>query len=136
MAETFQFSLVSPEREVVSDVVEQVIVPGAQGDFGVLARHAPFMTTLRAGALVIMKDGASRKVFVRGGFADVTPEGLTVLAEDAALLDDVSSADLERRLQDARTALSAADEAAQPAAAAEVERLEAMLQALAQAAYV
>ncbi len=136
MAETFQFSLVSPEREVVSDAVEHVIVPGVNGDFGVLPRHAPFMTTLRAGALVILKENAARKIFVRGGFADVTPEGLTVLAEDAASLDDVSPSDLDEQLQAARARLADADEATRPAAEAEVERLQAMVQALAQAAYV
>lgn len=77
------FSLVAPERELFSGEVDQVIAPGTEGQFGVLAGHAPFMTTLAEGEVVVL-DGASRKVFaVRGGFADVTPAGLTILAEHA-----------------------------------------------------
>jgi F-type H+-transporting ATPase subunit epsilon len=77
------FSLVAPERELFSGEVDQVIAPGTDGQFGVLAGHAPFMTTLTEGDVVVL-DGSSRKVFaVRGGFADVTPAGLTILAEHA-----------------------------------------------------
>ena len=79
----FHFSLVSPERELFSADVDQVDAPGAEGDFGVLAGHAPFMTALREGAVTV-RDGATTTVFnVQGGFADVTPEGLTILAENA-----------------------------------------------------
>jgi F-type H+-transporting ATPase subunit epsilon len=77
------FSLVAPERELFSGEVDQVIAPGTDGQFGVLAGHAPFMTTLTEGDVTVL-DGASRRVFaVRGGFADVTPAGLTILAEHA-----------------------------------------------------
>ena len=77
------FSLVSPERELFSGEVDQVDAPGAEGDFGALAGHEPFMTTLRAGQVVV-RDGASRRVFtIEGGFADVTPESFTLLAERA-----------------------------------------------------
>lgn len=77
------FSLVSPERELYAGEVDRVDAPGVEGDFGVLAGHAPFMTILREGRLTVV-DGASVRVFeVRGGFADVTPAGLTVLAEQA-----------------------------------------------------
>jgi F-type H+-transporting ATPase subunit epsilon len=77
------FSLVSPEREVYAGDVDQVDAPGTDGDFGVLAGHAPFMTTLREG-LVVIRDGAQTKTFsIQGGFADVTPAGLTILAEHA-----------------------------------------------------
>lgn len=83
MADKLSFSLVSPEREVFSGLVDQVDAPGVEGDFGVLAAHAPFMTALREGAVTVF-DGGSRRTFtVRGGFADVTPAGLTILAEDA-----------------------------------------------------
>jgi len=79
----FHFSLVSPERELFSANVDQVDAPGVEGDFGVLAGHAPFMTALREGAVTV-RDGTSTVVFnVHGGFADVTPEGLTILAESA-----------------------------------------------------
>lgn len=78
------FSLVSPEREVFSGEVDQVIAPGAEGQFGVLAGHAPFMATLALGEVVVL-NGAERRVFeIQGGFADVTPQGLTILAEHAS----------------------------------------------------
>ncbi len=78
-----RFSLVAPERELYAGDVDQVNAPGAEGDFGVFPGHAPFMTTLREGAVEVI-DGSARRTFtVRGGFADVTPEGLTILAEHA-----------------------------------------------------
>ena len=77
------FSLVAPERELFSGVVDLVQAPGTEGDFGVLAGHAPFMTTLREGRVTV-KDGATTKLFdIQGGFADVGPDGLTILAEHA-----------------------------------------------------
>jgi F-type H+-transporting ATPase subunit epsilon len=77
------FSLVAPERELFSGDVDQVDAPGTEGDFGVLAGHAPFMTGLREGRVSI-RDGQQLRVFeIQGGFADVTPEGLTILAEHA-----------------------------------------------------
>ena len=85
MAEKLHFSLVSPERELFSGAVDQVDAPGSEGDFGVLAGHAPFMTALKAGPLVVHHNGAKTVYEVEGGFADVTPAGLTVLAEKAAL---------------------------------------------------
>ena len=79
----FHFSLVAPERELFAGEVDQVEAPGAEGDFGVLAGHAPFMTTLRPGE-VIVRDGSTRRIFtLQGGFADVTPESFTLLAEHA-----------------------------------------------------
>ena len=83
MAEKLHFSLVSPERELFSGAVDQVDAPGSEGDFGVLAGHAPFMTTLKEGRLHVHVDGGERVFEVRGGFADVTPQGLTILAEKA-----------------------------------------------------
>jgi F-type H+-transporting ATPase subunit epsilon len=78
------FSLVSPERELFSGEVDQVDAPGSEGDFGVLAGHAPFMTTLKEGRVKVFNEGAATSFDVRGGFADVTPAGLTILAEYAA----------------------------------------------------
>ncbi len=79
----FHFSLVSPERELYAGEVDQVDAPGTEGDMGVLAGHAPFMTTLRSGEVVV-RDGATRRIFtIQGGFADVTPESFTLLAEHA-----------------------------------------------------
>ena len=80
---TFHFSLVAPERELFSAEVDQVDAPGAEGDFGVLAGHAPFMTALREGSVTVYSGGQTRVFTIKGGFADVTPEGLTVLAEQA-----------------------------------------------------
>jgi F-type H+-transporting ATPase subunit epsilon len=77
------FSLVAPERELFAGEVDQVDAPGAEGDFGVLYGHEPFMTTLRAGE-VIVRTGDARRVFtIEGGFADVTPDSFTLLAEHA-----------------------------------------------------
>jgi F-type H+-transporting ATPase subunit epsilon len=78
------FSLVAPEREVFSGEVDQVDAPGVEGDFGVLAGHAPFMTALKEGRVTV-RDGAATRAFeIQGGFADVTPQGLTILAEHAS----------------------------------------------------
>jgi len=83
MAAKLHFSLVSPERELFAGAVDQVDAPGSEGDFGVLAGHAPFMTTLKEGRVKAYDDGEVRVYDVRGGFADVTAEGLTILAEYA-----------------------------------------------------
>jgi F-type H+-transporting ATPase subunit epsilon len=83
MADKLHFSLVSPERELFTGEVDQVDAPGVEGDFGVFAHHAPFMTALKEGRVILRNDGAAMAFDVRGGFADVTPEGLTILAEEA-----------------------------------------------------
>ena len=83
MAEKLHFSLVSPERELFSGLVDQVDAPGSEGDFGGLAGHAPFMTALKEGSVRVHNDGRITVFEVRGGFADVTPDGFTVLAEHA-----------------------------------------------------
>jgi F-type H+-transporting ATPase subunit epsilon len=83
MADKLHFSLVSPERELFSGEVDQVDAPGSEGDFGVLAHHAPFMTALKTGPVTVHNDGQIRRYQVEGGFADVTPDGLTILAESA-----------------------------------------------------
>ena len=83
MADKLHFSLVSPERELFAGEVDQVDAPGSEGDFGVLAGHAPFMTALRTGFVTIHDGDNLRRFEVEGGFADVTPQGLTILAEQA-----------------------------------------------------
>jgi F-type H+-transporting ATPase subunit epsilon len=81
---TLKFELVSPERLLVSADVEQVVVPGAEGDFTVLPGHSPVMSTLRPGVIdVRLTGGKSQKLFVQGGFAEVDPTSLTVLAQSA-----------------------------------------------------
>ncbi|MEM1087155.1 MAG: F0F1 ATP synthase subunit epsilon [Pseudomonadota bacterium] len=91
MADKLNFSLVSPARELFSGEVDHVIAPGTEGEFGVLVNHAPFMTTLKNGIVRVLDGGnTTMRLFVRGGFADVTPAGLTILAEEAVNLDSVS----------------------------------------------
>ncbi|MBX3480036.1 MAG: ATP synthase F1 subunit epsilon [Caulobacter sp.] len=83
MADKLHFSLVAPEREVFAGDVDRVDAPGVEGDFGVLAGHAPFMTALREGMVTVVNGASTRTFEVQGGFADVTPAGLTILAEHA-----------------------------------------------------
>jgi len=83
MADKLHFSLVAPERELFSGDVDQVDAAGVEGDFGVLAGHAPFMTSLKEGPVTVRAGNAVRVFQVRGGFAEVTPQGLTILAEHA-----------------------------------------------------
>ncbi len=107
MAEPLQFELVSPERLLVSAEVESVVVPGTEGYFTVLARHAPFISTLKPGLVEVKElSGPVRKFFVRGGFADVTPAGLTLLAEQATPLEDFDTAALEQEIRKAEEDLS------------------------------
>ncbi|MEL6858253.1 MAG: F0F1 ATP synthase subunit epsilon [Pseudomonadota bacterium] len=108
MADKLHFSLVSPARELFSGEVDHVIAPGTDGEFGVLVNHAPFMTTLKNG-VVRVEDGGetTMRLFVRGGFADVTPAGLTILAEEAVNMDSVSAESVQKELDEARQALLA-----------------------------
>jgi F-type H+-transporting ATPase subunit epsilon len=102
MPDAFKFELVSPERLLVSGNVEQVLVPGAEGDMTVLAHHAPALTTLRPGVLDIgMPGGEHRRYFIRGGFAEIGPAGLTVLAETAIDLVELDAGQLAQAVQDA-----------------------------------
>jgi F-type H+-transporting ATPase subunit epsilon len=102
MPDAFKFELVSPERLLVSGNVEQVLVPGAEGDMTVLAHHAPVLTTLRPGLLDIgMPGGEHRRYFIRGGFAEIGPAGLTVLAETAIDLVELDAGQLAQAVQDA-----------------------------------
>ena len=91
MDDKLQFDLVSPERLVVSERVDSVTIPGVEGDFGVLPNHSPVMTMIREGELIIENDGAQRSFALAGGFADVTPEGVTVLAEAISMSDTVDA---------------------------------------------
>jgi F-type H+-transporting ATPase subunit epsilon len=103
MAEYFRFELVSPERLLVSLDVESVVIPGSEGEMTVMARHAPVMTTIKPGVLTLTEAGGrADKFVVFGGFADITPEACTVLAESAVNVADINRADLERRIKNAR----------------------------------
>ena len=111
MAEPLHFDLVSPERLLLSEEVESVVVPGAEGYFTVLARHAPLMATLKPGLIEVRNlGGGTQKIFVRGGFADVNPSGLTILADQAIRLEDLDAATLAQQVRDAEEDLADAGE--------------------------
>jgi len=97
---TFHFELVSPERLLFSGDVEQVDLPGAEGDFGVLAQHAPMVTTLRPGILTVHAAGGEQKIVVLGGFAEVSADGLTVLADSADAVEDIDRTMISARISE------------------------------------
>ena len=101
MADKLHFELVSPEKLLMSSDVDMVVVPGVEGDFGVLINHAPVVSTLRTGILEVHNGENLEKLLVVGGFAEVNPGGLTVLAEEALALADVNRATLEAELKNA-----------------------------------
>lgn len=103
MAERFHFELVTPERLLIDIEAAHVVVPGEDGEFGVLPGHAPVMSALRPGIVQVEEHegDAPRRLFVPGGFAEVTAERLTLLAEDAIDPAGVDAADLDRRIRDA-----------------------------------
>ena len=86
---TFHFDLVSPEKLAFSGEVDQVDVPGVEGDFGVLAGHAPVVAAIRPGILTVTSGGTHQKIIVLGGLAEVSDKGLTVLADVATSIDDI-----------------------------------------------
>lgn len=103
MADKLHFELVSPERLLLSEAVDMVTVPGTEGDFGVLVDHAPLMAMLRPGVINVDDEGRpQQRIFVRGGFAEVTPKGLTILAEFAIPLADLDSAALDKEIANAQ----------------------------------
>ena len=131
MSDTIHFSLVSPERELFSGEVKQVDAPGTDGEFGVLPQHAPFMTTLKPGVVRIYEESGIVPVFVRGGFADVTPAGLTILAEEAIRLEDVDIAELDKEIEETKSdANDPGEEDRREAAADRLAYLEALRAAL------
>lgn len=132
MADKLHFDLVSPEKRVFAGEVDQVVVPGVEGEFGVLAGHAPFMSTIRSGAISIHAGGEVTRTFIRGGFAEVTSEGLTILAEEAIDLATVDVADIQRELTEAREDLGQArNEDETRDAQARIEKFEALMAAIA-----
>jgi F-type H+-transporting ATPase subunit epsilon len=103
---TFQFDLVSPERLLFSGAVDQVDVPGSEGDFGVFAGHAPLVAMMRPGILTIHSGGKEEKIVVLGGFAEVSPNGLTVLAEVAASVQEMDRTVIAAQIKDAEKRIS------------------------------
>ena len=121
MAQAFKFDLVSPEKLLLSDSVDAVVIPGTDGEMTVMANHAPVMTSLRPGIVTVSRTGTAPDRFVVfGGFADITPEACTLLAESAVRVSDIDRADLERRTQAAQENLK---DAKDPAARARIEEL-------------
>lgn len=107
MAEAFKFDLVSPERLLVSEDVEAVIIPGTEGEMTVMANHAPVMATIKPGVVTVRPaSGAEERYVVFGGFADILPEGCTLLAESAVAVKDIDREDLARRIQEAKEDVS------------------------------
>lgn len=101
------FSLVSPERELFSGEADSVLVPGTEGQFEVQAGHSPLMSTLSPGMLEVRDGGNTRKIYVRGGFADVSANGLTVLAESATPEEELRGETLKAQRAEAEAALAA-----------------------------
>ena len=110
MVDTMNFDLVSPERSLASFAATEVLIPGSEGDMTAMPHHAPVLTTLRPGLLSVSSaDGVSEYV-VTGGFAEVTPEGVTIIAERAMVKSDVTQADMDGIVSIAQGALDGANE--------------------------
>lgn len=123
MAETLHFEIVSPERLLKDAHAAMVVVPGADGDFAAMPAHAPMMSTIRPGVVEIYETetAAPEQLFVKGGLAQISPEGLTILAEETIHLDDVDAGELAQKISDAQSALAdAADDIARAAAEKEL----------------
>ena len=111
MADKIAFELLSPERVLVAQDADMVIVPGMAGDFGVLAGHQPLISSVRPGIVEVHDEGAEpRRIFVDGGFAEVTATRCAVVTEDAVPLEDLDRADIELRIKDAEEDLAEATE--------------------------
>lgn len=107
---TFHFELVSPERLVFAGEVNQVDVPGEEGEFGIFAGHAPYIATLRPGVLTIHGNGGAQRIVVWGGFAEMGPSGLTVLAEQVVPVADIDGAMIAEAIKDSEEDLADADD--------------------------
>jgi F-type H+-transporting ATPase subunit epsilon len=127
---TFHFDLVSPEQLVFSGEVEHVVVPGSEGEFGVLAGHAPLVAMLRPGILKILGPNEQR-ILVVGGFAEVTAEALTVLADRAVPVEEIDSAAIDAELKELEEDLAdAKDDHVRDRLATKLDQLKAVQAAL------
>ncbi|WP_333793721.1 ATP synthase F1 subunit epsilon [Hyphomicrobium sp.] len=113
MAQTFTFELVSPEKVLLSGEAEQVQLPGSEGDMTVLPGHSPLISTLRPGVVEVLLDGAKSSVFVRQAFAQVEPERVTILAEKAYDVRELTGGLLSEELAQAEADLAAAKDDAE-----------------------
>jgi F-type H+-transporting ATPase subunit epsilon len=102
MADKILFDLVSPEKLLLSKAVDMVTVPGSEGYMGVIAGHAPLVSTLRAGMIDLKDEGVDTRFFIRGGFAEINPTKITVLAEEAIPMSEMDLAILDQRISDAQ----------------------------------
>lgn len=131
MADALHFEFVSPESVLFSGDVDQVDLPGIEGDMGILSGHAPLVTVLRPGIVTIFRGGARDAVVVTGGFAEVGPAGLTVLADRAVARDDFDLAMLGLEIKDAEDDVAdAKDEAERDKLARHLAQLKALQDAL------
>jgi F-type H+-transporting ATPase subunit epsilon len=134
MADTVEFELVAPERLLVSAAVAMVVVPGAEGDFGVLPGHAPFISPVRTGVIDVYEEtpnSIGQRIFVSGGFAEVTPERCTVLADEAVALENADRSAAGDRVKAAEEALQdAGSDEGREAAEAELQIAGALLAAI------
>ena len=126
-----EFELVSPERLLLSEPVDMVVVPGEEGHFGVLPHHAPLISGVRPGVINVHNGGqVTERIFVAGGFAEVTPARCTVLAEQAIPVAEIDRGAAEQQLKEAREDLAdAKDETERGAAETRMAIAEAMIQA-------
>lgn len=113
MADTMTFDLVSPEKELARGQAKMVVAPGVEGDFGAMPGHAPLLTTLRPGVVTAEMDGGAQRYVVFGGFAEVGPDRVTILADDSMLLSELDAAGMDARIEAAGKApeTESADEA-------------------------
>lgn len=110
MADKVEFELVSPEKLVLSEEVEMVVVPGVEGDFGALPQHAPMISTIRPGVIDIYEGGkVANRIFVAGGFAEVNEVRCTILAEEAIPLDEITRDFADHRVREAQVQIEEAD---------------------------
>src|SRR5437868_4012767 len=131
MPERVQFELVSPERLLVSTEVDMVVVPGTEGNFGVLPGHSPLISTIRPGTIDIYEGRTvTERIFVVGGIAEVTPERCTVLADEAMAPESLDRAALEAELQTTESNLPSLREHLGRATGTDRERLAAELRQL------
>jgi F-type H+-transporting ATPase subunit epsilon len=137
MADQVKFELVSPERLLLSAEVDSVVIPGAEGDFGVLPGHSRLISTIRPGVITVFQGGrATDRIFVEGGFAEVTPQGCTVLAEHATPVAEINREQAAQAVQDTKEDIEDSKDAAVKAEAAKtLEVAEARLRAVEAPAY-
>ena len=115
--QTFNFELVSPERKLIAEPATMAVIPGEEGDFGVLPNHSALVASIRPGVVKVYTQGGGepRRIFIAGGFADVTATNCTVLAEEAVNVNDLSQADLEQTIRNLQEDMGLAGDEAEKA---------------------